>query len=55
MDPPRASRICTHQTITMAALTISAPIVARAGSFAGRKLATNATNGTVGKTAARAV
>ena len=39
----------------MAALTISAPIVARAGSFAGRKLATNATNGTVGKTAARAV
>ena len=46
----------THQTvITMAALTISAPIVARAGSFAGRKLATNATNGTVGKVSARAV
>ena len=37
----------------MAALTISAPIVARAGSFAGRKVATKATNGT-GKTAMRA-
>jgi light-harvesting complex I chlorophyll a/b binding protein 1 len=38
----------------MAALTISAPIVARAGSFAGRKVATKATNGT-GKTSMRAV
>ena len=52
----RALHSRTHQTvITMAALTISAPIVARAGSFAGRKLATNATNGTVGKVSARAV
>ena len=38
----------------MAALTISAPIVARAGSFAGRKVATKATNGT-GKTVRVAV
>ena len=43
----------TPHTVQMAALTISAPIVARAGSFAGRKVATKATNGT-GKTAMRA-
>ena len=38
----------------MAALASVAPIVARASAFTSRKVATSATNGTIGKVSARA-